>query len=218
MSDEETQQKQTRTQRRVLRTRATIEQAFVELILEKGYDNVNVEDITNRADVARATFYAHYPNKEALLAAVFSRLIGGLHESFASDESDWFHARHNAVGIMCLHAQQMQDLYKACLSDPWARGAYITAISEYTERKLDSYVAKAGSESRVPIPVMARAFAGAHLALLDGWLAGDLDLDAEDLSRIEIDLTTFGWAWGMGLGPGDFSYSMSAPGRESSEP
>jgi len=51
-----------RVQRRVARTRAAIEDAFVQLVLERGYDRVTVEDIASRADLARATFYAHYPN------------------------------------------------------------------------------------------------------------------------------------------------------------
>ena len=48
-----------RTQRRVARTKAAIEDAFVQLVLEQGYERVAVEDITDRADLARATFYAH---------------------------------------------------------------------------------------------------------------------------------------------------------------
>ena len=62
-----------RTQRRVARTKAAIEDAFVQLVLERGYDQVTVEDITDRADLARATFYAHYPNKEAVQFAVRQR-------------------------------------------------------------------------------------------------------------------------------------------------
>ena len=48
-----------RVQRRVARTRAAIEDAFVQLVLERGFDRVTVEDIAGRADLARATFYAH---------------------------------------------------------------------------------------------------------------------------------------------------------------
>ena len=67
-----------RVQRRVARTKAAIEDAFVQLVLERGYDRVTVEDITDRADLARATFYAHYPNKEAVQYSVFNRLTEDL--------------------------------------------------------------------------------------------------------------------------------------------
>ena len=72
-----------RVQRRVARTKAAIEDAFVQLVLERGYDRVTVEDITDRADLARATFYAHYPNKEAVQYSVFNRLTEDLVQRIA---------------------------------------------------------------------------------------------------------------------------------------
>ncbi len=52
---------------RVKRTRLLLEQAFMELIQEKGFQAVTVQDITERAGVNRATFYAHFADKYALL-------------------------------------------------------------------------------------------------------------------------------------------------------
>ncbi len=48
------------TDLRVLRTRKTIKEAFVELMEEKGFDAITVKDITTRAGINRGTFYAHY--------------------------------------------------------------------------------------------------------------------------------------------------------------
>lgn len=42
------------------------------IILEKGYDAVTVQDILDRADIGRSTFYAHYSDKEALLLSGFA--------------------------------------------------------------------------------------------------------------------------------------------------
>lgn len=52
---------------RVKRTRQMIEEAFDSLILEKGFTGVSVQDLTERAGINRATFYAHFPDKYALL-------------------------------------------------------------------------------------------------------------------------------------------------------
>ncbi len=52
---------------RVKRTREMLEQAFQSLLAEKGFDAVSVQDITTRAGVNRATFYAHFEDKFALL-------------------------------------------------------------------------------------------------------------------------------------------------------
>ncbi len=52
---------------RVKRTRQLLEQSFMEIIAEKGFQAVTVQDITERAGVNRATFYAHFADKYALL-------------------------------------------------------------------------------------------------------------------------------------------------------
>ncbi|WP_437957251.1 TetR/AcrR family transcriptional regulator [Sorangium sp. So ce119] len=53
--------------RRVQKSRKLLSDALVSLILEKGYDDVTIQDIIDRANVGRSTFYAHYENKEQLL-------------------------------------------------------------------------------------------------------------------------------------------------------
>ncbi len=52
---------------RVKRTRQLLEQAFLDVVAEKGFQSVSVQDITEKAGVNRATFYAHFPEKDALL-------------------------------------------------------------------------------------------------------------------------------------------------------
>ena len=52
---------------RVKRTHQLLAQAFVDLIKEKGFQAISVQDITARAGINRATFYAHFQDKYALL-------------------------------------------------------------------------------------------------------------------------------------------------------
>ena len=52
---------------RIKRTRSLILQAFKELLVEKGFQVITVQDITARAEINRATFYAHFQDKYALL-------------------------------------------------------------------------------------------------------------------------------------------------------
>jgi len=52
---------------RVTRTRRLLEQAFMELVDETGFDALSVQEITDQAGINRATFYAHFPDKYALL-------------------------------------------------------------------------------------------------------------------------------------------------------
>lgn len=55
---------------RVKRTRALLQDAMRALVHEKSFGAISVQDVTERATVNRATFYAHYPDKQALMIAV----------------------------------------------------------------------------------------------------------------------------------------------------
>lgn len=57
--------------RRVRRTRRLLAEAFVALVLGVGYERITVQDILDRADVGRSTFYAHFRDKQALLETCF---------------------------------------------------------------------------------------------------------------------------------------------------
>jgi len=52
---------------RVKRTRGLILQSFEGLIAEKGFETISVQDVTDKAQINRATFYAHFADKYALL-------------------------------------------------------------------------------------------------------------------------------------------------------
>lgn len=52
---------------RVKRTRQLLEQSFMDVVAAKGFQSVSVQDITEKAGVNRATFYAHFPDKYGLL-------------------------------------------------------------------------------------------------------------------------------------------------------
>jgi|CZKY01.1.fsa_nt_gi AcrR family transcriptional regulator len=61
--------------RRVLRTRKQLDAAFVDLLFRRSYGNIRVSDITRKAGVGRATFYAHHASKDDLLMSQFRRIV-----------------------------------------------------------------------------------------------------------------------------------------------
>lgn len=67
--------------RRTRRTRLALKTAFIELILEKGYDAVTILDVTGRADYNRGTFYKHFIDKEDLLREIHDDLLTDLAEA-----------------------------------------------------------------------------------------------------------------------------------------
>jgi AcrR family transcriptional regulator len=200
-----------RVQRRVARTKAAIEDAFVQLVLERGYERVAVEDITDRADLARATFYAHYPNKEAVQFSVFNRLTEDLVQRITDQGGPSNVVHRDAIQAAYKQAADMPDLYRACLSDARTRQAHLSTLSRYAEQNFRDRLAALGKQPRIPIPVMARAFVGAHVAILEAWLAGELDGDVEELASMALDLLIYGAAWAHGFRLDELGYSTGSP-------
>lgn len=66
--------------RRIAKTKKAIYQAFLQLLNDKGYDAITVQDIIDQADVGRSTFYSHYESKEFLLDELCRYLFHHLFE------------------------------------------------------------------------------------------------------------------------------------------
>ena len=60
---------------RVKRTRSLILRAFEELLAEKNFESISVQDVTDGAQINRATFYAHFQDKYALLDYAISQMF-----------------------------------------------------------------------------------------------------------------------------------------------
>ena len=68
--------KEDKQDRRSQRTRHLVNSAMLELLFEKHYDTITVQDILDRANIGRSTFYAHYFDKEDVLTSMFLTVNG----------------------------------------------------------------------------------------------------------------------------------------------
>ena len=60
---------------RIKRTRQLLQQALMDLMREKSFQSITVQDIAERATVNRVTFYAHFEDKSALLEYTIREMI-----------------------------------------------------------------------------------------------------------------------------------------------
>ena len=79
-----------KTDRRVQRTRELLQKALIQLINEHGYDAITIQDIADRANVGRTTFYKHYGSKDELFInchkAMVNEFYAGLFYSLSHQE------------------------------------------------------------------------------------------------------------------------------------
>jgi AcrR family transcriptional regulator len=78
-----------RVDRRVQRTRQVLQQAFREIVREKGFAAISIQDITERANVNRGTFYLHFADKYMLLDAFIREDIQHLLSATLPATSHW---------------------------------------------------------------------------------------------------------------------------------
>ncbi len=65
----------TKTDRRVQRTHELLQKALIELITERGYDAITIQDIADRAYVGRTTFYQYYNSKDDLFMSCHEAIV-----------------------------------------------------------------------------------------------------------------------------------------------
>ncbi|MGE7839183.1 TetR/AcrR family transcriptional regulator [Lysinibacillus sp. NPDC093712] len=75
--------------RRILKSQEAIKKAVIELMSEKKFDDITIQDISNRANVSRRTIYLHYTDKYDLLDKLIEEHINSLREICEQeDETD----------------------------------------------------------------------------------------------------------------------------------
>ena len=66
------------TDPRIVRSRHMLMEALAKLLIHKNFDDISIQEIADEATLNRATFYLHYPDKNALLQAMTATRFGEL--------------------------------------------------------------------------------------------------------------------------------------------
>lgn len=74
-------------QKSAIETKRKLISAGLELIKEKGFDAINVEDITKKAGVAKGTFYVYFKRKEDIVMEISRTPFGEIAEELEQMEN-----------------------------------------------------------------------------------------------------------------------------------
>jgi AcrR family transcriptional regulator len=165
--------KQDKQDRRSQRTRRLVIAAMMELMAEKSYDAITVQDLLDRANIGRSTFYSHYFDKEDVLASLAEQMLELLSQQFSQRD-----ARPGILPSLALfqHALQNRQYFRAMLRGHAREVVWDAAqasLSRTIEQTLAATFATKHAPS-VPLPVMSEYLAGAFLNLLKWWLETEM--------------------------------------------
>ncbi|MDA8098666.1 MAG: TetR/AcrR family transcriptional regulator [Nitrospiraceae bacterium] len=188
--------------RRIGRTRKLMQEALMSLITEKGYEAITVQDILDRADVGRSTFYAHYRDKDELLFSGFEHLRGLFEQqqrSLGAAQQGEHGADFNMILELFRHTGQNHKLYKAIAGKQSGE-----MILKYLHRYLyDMMIVphKALVKSKktaVPIEVATHWIVSSLLSLMIWWLENNMPFPPERMDEMFRQLTMPGMEAALG--------------------
>jgi len=123
------------TDLRIRRTHKFLQEAMIELIMEKGFDAITVGDISERAMINRTTFYRHYQDKYDLVAKIFEDATNRLVENMKPfQKQNGQQAMENPPEIWLQvfeHFAENARLYRAMLGKNGSSW-FAARISDYT--------------------------------------------------------------------------------------
>jgi AcrR family transcriptional regulator len=174
-----------KTDRRVQRTRRTLRESLIALILERGWDGISVQDICDRADVGRSTFYLHFADKEELLVGGFADLRRMLRSDRTTAAGPSAQPFRFVLG-MIEHARENHRLFLALVGK---RSGQLV-LQRFRELVLDLI-----REDLARLPGKGQAkdalvhfVGGAFLELLTWWLEAKNPLEPAEMERIFLQM------------------------------
>jgi AcrR family transcriptional regulator len=164
---------------RVKRTRQLLLQAFRELFEEKGFSAMSIQDITARATVNRGTFYAHFPDKYALLDAF---IRDQFHQTLASKLPSTSRLGRATLRLLIQTVfEYLGKLYNHCQPSHIMNPFLEQAVQEELTRLLLTWFKQEAARERVSVETMAVTTSWAILGAVVQWCRETKTLSKEQM-------------------------------------
>jgi AcrR family transcriptional regulator len=177
-----------RHERRRLQTRNLLIQSTLQLVLEKGYESISIQDITDRADLGRGTFYIHFKDKEEVVWTAFRELFEQL-EREAHQQLDRTLPQVEYYGLLNIfhHAEKNRDLYRVMFGRHGS--ALLTARAQDYLANVFLYDIRNAPEPtevnfNLPEEIEAQLLTGMISRLLFWWLETHNDYTAQQMAAM----------------------------------
>lgn len=166
------------TDARQVRSRRALTGAMLALLERVPFDQITIREITARAGTGYATFFRHYPDKQALLGDVASQQIASLLEMTLPIFSPASSAETSR--LLCAHVAEHRALWSALLTG----GAAGILRGEFIRQARDLAETMDGPEGWLPADLAVVYATGATVDLLAWWLAREELHSADEIAAI----------------------------------
>lgn len=175
---------------RVTHTKESLAGAFIELVSVKDFEKITIADITQRAKVNRATFYAHFNDKYELLDYMMGDSASAAIREYTAGQVK---VDLDSIGQLVLAVCDFYDQPEMnCRSSyvafvvPQLRDKMLTALKAFLLDGLDNLYTE--DERKIMASFAAQAI---HEGAVQ-WVAGEIRMDKEEVARKVALLVTGG--------------------------
>ncbi len=176
------------TDRRVQRTRRLLHKALMSLILEKKYESLTVQEILDRADVGRSTFYLHFQDKDELLVSGFQYLQSFLESAQGTSTAAPGKSYERIIGFslpMFEHAQEYRRVNRALLgsnAEAVVRRRIHSVLARIVSRELSLELRNRKScNGPVSPELLAHFLVSTYISVLTWWLNSKNPISPKDI-------------------------------------
>ncbi|MPQ27433.1 TetR/AcrR family transcriptional regulator [Bacillus paralicheniformis] len=166
--------------RRILKTRKAILEAFVELLGEKNFEKISINEIAERANVNRGTVYLHYTDKYDLLEQCIDTYLKQLNEKCLPEGNGLLLDSRDTLLLTIQYLERNADIYLLLLTSKGTstfRSRLMAVMIRGIEEQLEIY----GVDPGVNREIMVQFLASAAIGLLEWWIVRSMPYPAEEM-------------------------------------
>jgi AcrR family transcriptional regulator len=169
---------------RVRRTRDRLGDALVELLVQKPFDDITVQDVLDGAGVSRSTFYTHYRDKNDLFLSDAEEFFEGMATALSrfEDKSE----RVAPVQELCAHVGEVRPFYNA-LVESGRMHDVVQLGQEHFARGIEQRLSEVPRGRTIPSDrrnAIAHGLAGSLFSLLTWWVQHGMTLSPEEMDKM----------------------------------
>ncbi|WP_438492588.1 TetR/AcrR family transcriptional regulator [Paenibacillus sp. IHBB 3054] len=166
--------------RRILKTQEALKKAIIELMSEKNFDDITLQDLSDRANISRGTFYLHYMDKYDLLDKLIETHINELRERCeAAADLDF-------VSGSLIWTEYLEDNYSffsmmlASKGAPYFRNRFVDFLIEEFRNEVD--VTK-GKNHGLNADLTVTFVASAYVGVVEWWFSNEMPISHQALAE-----------------------------------
>jgi AcrR family transcriptional regulator len=174
----------TNEDRRVRRTRDRLGDAMMALLVEKPFDDITVQNVLDRAEVSRSTFYTHYRDKNDLFLSDGEEFFEAMATALSrhGDKSE----RVAPIQELFAHIAEVRPFYDALIASGRSQDLLELGQGHFArgiEQRFNEIprARKIAADTRSAV---AHSLAGSLFSLLAWWIRHDMSPSAEEMDKL----------------------------------